>query len=270
MTKKEYRVAMDEIVFDMDFQKQTIDKLSSAAQQNRKELPQMNKKRIFKAFPLAAVLAVVLTVSAVAAVLLLNPSDVANEMQLPALAAAFESDSAVAINKTVESEGYDITLAGIVSGKDLSDSAFSQEVTDERTYAVVAVRNADGTPIEESISDFVVTPLVSGYAPRAVNAWTLGGGYSSFVKDGIAYYLFDYQSLEMFADHTVYLAAYQGSVPSSDDFTMDSNGAIDFTDSITGPHALFTLPMDESKADPAAVEQFFAESGIDKLLNPAD
>ena len=35
---------------------------------------------------------------------------------------------------------------------------------------------------------------------------------------GVLYYLLDVQNLEMFADHTVYVAFYQGASPSLDYF----------------------------------------------------
>ena len=66
------------------------------------------------------------------------------------------------------------------------------------------------------------------------------------------------------ADHTVYMAFYQGRTPDQDIFTMAEDGTIAFAESFEGPRALFTLPLDESKADPAAVEQFMDESGFDR------
>ncbi len=266
MNRDDYRAAMDVIPFHADFQQKTINKLTAAAQEIRKESNKMNLKRMTRTIPIVAVLVIVLSITAFAAVYLLRPSDVASELDDATLSQAFEGENAVLINKSVESDNCVITLAGIVSGSGLSD--FSQDVDVSRTYAVVSLRQSDGTPYEETPTSTVATPLVSGYAPRAVNAWTLGGGYSSFVKDGVAYFLFDYQSLEMFADHTVYLAVYQGSVPSNESFTMSADGTISFTDSYKGPHALFTLPMDESKADPAAVTKYFHEKGIDELINP--
>ena len=45
---------------------------------------------------------------------------------------------------------------------------------------------------------------------------------------------------------------------------MAEDGTIAFAENFEGPRALFTLPLDESKADPAAVEQFMDESGFDR------
>ncbi len=267
MNQYEYRAAIDAVQFRADFQQQAIETLSAAVQQNRKETNRMKTKRVPRLLPIAAIIVLILAITATAATILLRPSDVAAEFHDAALAAAFESDDAVIINESVESEGYLITLAGMVSGAGLSD--FAGDLDMDRTYVVVSVARTDGTPVEADTGT-VATPLISGYAPHAVNAWTLGGGFGTFARDGIAYYLFDYQSLELFADHTVYLAVYEGFAPSSSDFILSDDGTISISDSMTGPHALFTLPMDSSKADPAAVEAYFAASGIDKLLDSDD
>ena len=106
----------------------------------------------------------------------------------------------------------------------------------------------------------------TGYSPMAVNNWTLGAQANCIDRDGVVYYLLDTQSLEIFADHTVYLAFYQGFLPSRELFSMAEDGSIAFAEGITGPHALFTLPLDESKADPAAVDDFLESSGINPML----
>lgn len=64
---------------------------------------------------------VVGSASAYAAYRYLTPSQVADQMtEDGALAKAFESKDAITINETQKSAGYEITLMGIVTGKDLS------------------------------------------------------------------------------------------------------------------------------------------------------
>lgn len=64
---------------------------------------------------------VVGSASAYAAYRYLTPSQVADQMtEYGALAKAFESKDAITINETQKSAGYEITLMGIVTGKDLS------------------------------------------------------------------------------------------------------------------------------------------------------
>lgn len=260
MNRKDYREAVDSVRFSDDFEQRTIQQLRRAVEQPEKKENYSMKKRSVKTLVLAACLAAALVVSAVAAVVLLSPKDVANKLEDVTLAAAFESKDAVIVDKTVESDGYRFNLAGLVSGSGLSE--FASDVDAERTYAVLSVARTDGTPIEEATTSLAITPLVGGFSPRQVNAWTLGGGYSSFVEGGVAYYLFDCKDLSLFADHTIYLAAYEGFVPGPETFDMAEDGSISFTDKVEGPRALFTVPLDSAGADPAAAEQFLIDCGI--------
>ena len=114
------------------------------------------------------------------------------------------------------------------------------------------------------LGQYTFTPLVAGFTPWSVNSWTLDTGVSLLEQDGVLYYLLDVQNLEMFADHTVYVAFYQGASPSLDYFVMAEDGTISFAEKFEGPRALFTLPLEQSKADPAAVEQFMDNSGFDR------
>lgn len=261
MNQRDYRAAFDRVEFRPDFQQETVRLLRGAAgQPEKKEQEAMKIKHPTRMLALAAALVAVLVLSVSAATMLLSPRDVANQLEDPVLAAAFQSEDAMMLNEVIESEGYRFTMAGLISGKGLS--AFTQNVDESRTYAVAAVSRVDGTPIEEATTSLVLTPLVEGYAPQQVNAWTLGGGYSSIVRDGVAYYLFDCQSLQLFADHAVYLAAYEGFVPGPDVIATAEDGTLSFADGVTGPRALFTLPLDPAQADPAAAAQFLADCGI--------
>lgn len=272
MNREEYRKAFDALSFSADFEQRTVDRLARAAgQEKEKEILTMKTKRFGKTALLAAALAAMLVVSVSAVVALLSPKEVAEHMGDPVLAAAFESEGAVLLDETVTSGDYTVTLAGLISGDGLSanDIELNGEVISDRTYAVFTVENADGTPLQEQPWDLNYTPLVSGYYPWAVNSWTLGAGVTSFVEEGAAYYLLDTRNLEMFADHTVYLALYEGGVPSSAMFTMAEDGAIAFAPGWEGPQILFTLPLDPAKADPAAAAAFVEGTGLDFQAGPA-
>ena len=77
----------------------------------------------------------------------------------------------------------------------------------------------------------------------------------------MAYYLFDTRNLEMFADHTVYFAIYEGGVPDPATFPTAEDGTISLAEDMEG--ALFTLPLNESKADPAAARAFVEGTGLE-------
>ena len=190
----------------------------------------------------------------------LSASQVAEEMKQHTLAKAFEDNNAIAVNETVESGDYAITLMGLTSGANLDDWNEDLDVT--HTYAVVALDRLDGTPLETStvsLADHTVTGLVSGYAPWVVNNWTLESGVTGYAVDGTYYFLLDAGELGIFADHTVYLAYYEGGfVPSAEKFTVAEDGSIAFAGDYQGAHALFILPLDPSLADSAAAEALTA------------
>lgn len=271
MDREQYRAAFDQVKFREEFQRETVDLLlSRAGQRQEKENAVMNKKQIKRMPLIAAALAAVLIVSAAAATLLLRPADVAREAGNSALAAAFESPDAVEIGQTAESGEYRFTFSGLVSGAGLSD--LTSDVDAQRTYAVVTAQRLDGQPMtSDEMAALTATPLVSGYLPWAVNAWTLNGGYTGLIRDGVAYYLYEYDSLEVFAGRTVYLAVYEGMSPSAEMFAIADDGAISYKNGVSVPHALFTVPLDGAKADPAALAELEASlRGDGFLLTPAE
>ncbi len=256
MNRMDYRAAFDDIPFREDFQGRTIQKLrQSAGQQSEKECYFVKKKRVAL---VAAMASAMLAVSAFAAAVLLSPKDVAQHVGDETLAQVFESDEAVAINESKSVKGYNVTLMGMVSGEGLSDFADKNpDIVHDRTYAVLSMARADGNSITDDVPELTVSPLVEGYAPWQVNAWSLGGGCSTFAEDGTLYYLFECGNVEPFANHTVYLAVYEGThcPPSAEIFAFGEDGSISV---LPGKEAaLFPLPLDSAKADPAtALAQF--------------
>lgn len=222
----------------------------------------MQFKRTKKMAALIAASVAILVVSVSAAVLWLSPSQVAERMDKPDLAAAFESDGAVLIDETRNAGDYTVGLLGMVSGEKLS--AFESGLEEDHTYVVASLARTDGTALEQETYQpfqWTITPLVEGYRVNAVNNWTLDALAQCKVIDGVAYYIMDIQNLGIFADHTVYLAVYEGGVPSMDLFSMTRDGAISMRDSVVG--TLFTLPMDKSLADPAAAQALVESTGIE-------
>lgn len=253
MTRKEYRAAIDAVKLPEDFQSRTIRQLE---QQIRKEQPPMKKTRNIL---FAACLAAALIITAAATIHLLTPGEVAASHGDQTLSTAFSGDGAIVLDETAECGDFTFHLAGMVSGSGLSD--FCEDVMEDRSYLVVSRARTDGTPIEEAtITDYTITPLVAGYAPGTVNLRTLGGAASAFLQDGIVYYIYDFDSVTMFAGHTVYLAIYEGfHAPGPEIFTQAEDGSITFNPGFTDPHAIFEVPLDPAGADPEAVEDFLRE-----------
>ncbi len=266
MNWNDYRKAVDALPLSADFQERTEELVRRTAKiaELEKECISVKKKGFIKAVSIAAAVAL-LTISAYAASRWLSPAQVADMNGNAALAQAFESEDAIKLNQSVQTENFCVTLAGLVSGENLSE--LSDQADQARTYAVMILESLDGTPLNADdfpIVEYTLTPLVAGFTPWTVNNWTLNASVSLLERDGVLYYLLDTQNIEMFADHTVYMAFYQGRMPDQDIFTIAEDGTIAFAESFEGPQALFTLPLDESKADPAAVEQFMDESGFDR------
>ncbi len=205
----------------------------------------MTMKKSFGSILVAAVLVAVLTCAAFAAVRLLTAPEAASAAGNASLAEALSGPDAIALDGSETCGDYTIDLLSIVSGAAISDFVADGEVDAARSYMVAALRYTDGTPIETaSINDLMFTPLVEGYDPMEVNIFTLEGARTSFVQDGVEYIILDCSTLEPYAGHTVYFAAYQGISPGREIFSYDEDsGAIAFAEAYNGPQALFTLPL---------------------------
>ena len=248
MNREQYRAQVDALSFSSDFQDRTMARL--AQEKERKPMKKMNLKAVL----LAAAVVAAMSVTAYAAITL-APRDVAQRAGNEALAAAFEGEDAITVNETKTVGDYNVTLMGLVSGTGLSRvESLPDSVDQDKTYAVLAYARTDGADITEGVPDLTVSPLVEGYAPWRLNAWTLGGGVSSFAQEVVLYYLFECDNVEPFADHTVYLAVYPGThtPPSAELFGFeDATGVI----TSKGEAALFSLPLDESKANAQKAEE---------------
>jgi len=218
----------------------------------------------------AIVLAALLSVSAYAIVTLLTPAQVAREIGDKALAAAFEDGKGTLINESVTSHGYIFTLHGMTSGKNLSDFYPNADADTEQTFLVFSARRADGSPIKpadlKNGFPFMSGAFFSGYKPWMFSSFLLGSGVSALEKDGVYYMLFNVDdNIEMLADRTVTFAIWDGDLgiaPGAALLKMEDDGTIAFVDGLDKAHAMFTLPLDASKADPAKVERILEELGM--------
>lgn len=264
----DYRKAFDELSFSADFQERTADLLRTRARELEKERTDMTFNKTKRIAVLIAACVALLAVSVSATVMWLTPAQVAEEHNQPLLAEAFQGPDAIAINETVESGDFSITLLGLVSGRNLD--VLNEDLEKDHTYSVLALRRLDGEALTTQDFDFIsytMTPLVAGCSPTAVNNWTLDAHAQGLAKDGVYYYLLDTASIEMFADRTVYMAFYEGFAPSNDIFTVADDGTIAFAEDFTGVQALFTLPLDPAKADRAAADAFVESTGMDGWTN---
>lgn len=237
------------------------------------ELTMTKKHRTIKGIVcVAAVVAALLGTTVFAAYHLMSAAEIAQKADYGRLSAVLAEEDTKFDMTPQQCGDYTVELLGITTGKNLSN--FTDDVgNDDRTYIIGAISRTDGKAISDDYTGLMLTPLVSGYKPWDVNIFTLGGGKSEFItEDNMAdYFVYECDSLEMFADHTVYIAVYGGALPdwnsegfapSSDIFTMEEDGSIRFADNYKGAGAIFTVPFDKSKADPQKAAEFLEETGI--------
>jgi len=222
--------------------------------------------RRFGAVAAAFIAVLALATTAFATWHFMRPSQVAEMAGNTALSAAFESNSAININQSVTSDNHVFTLLAVVSGEDISDHPIynsTGEILRDRTYAILAVQNADGspmpTPMDADFQPFAVSPFVRGESPLRINAFTMDSGGISMVVDGVMYIIADFTNVTMFANRGVYLGVNSGMMMSDimNAFNFDEQtGAITANSYFEGINAIFTLPLDASHADPESARQF--------------
>ncbi len=224
------------------------------------------KKRKFsmkKVIIIAASIAL-LSVTAVASVRLLTPREVAEDMIFTDesgvthdhFATPFTLDDSVDINESRTDAGLKITFMGFAHGEgiDVSDLV----VDKNKTYAVIAIENEDGTPIEMMESMLTVSPLVKGMNPGLHNAFTFGASGMGTLIDGVQYQLMELELIEYFAANQLYLSVSDGA-PTIGAYLFDEqSGEITANPDHEGVNVLFNLPIDPSKADSTRVEEYLA------------
>ena len=249
------------------------------------EIQDMKRTRWLQANRFAAKAAAALcvlalgSVTAFAAARFLTPTEIAQEVGDQKLAAALQSEDAVEIGETQEFDKYNVTLLGMVSGKDLTDGkteAQEGEFHDDRTYVVCAIERTDGGEVGVDDS-FFVSPLIDGYDRSEVNIATLLGGYKEMISDDgkVMYHIADMDNIEPFADHRIHLAVQSGgffddAVSGEIAYRYDeATEAYSRETSFDGVNALFDLPVDPAKADPAKAAEILEgirESGDDTAV----
>ena len=148
-------------------------------------------------------------------------------------------------------------VLGIASGENLSKfESSSWELFPEKTYAVVAVEKTDGSPM--SFDDqILVTPLIEGLRPWEYNIFTMNGGYTADIIDGVLYRIIEFDNIEYFADRNVYIAVLSEAFPDNTAYSFDeTTGAIAPKDDYNGTNILIKLELDKSKADPKKAMEY--------------
>ena len=282
MSKKDIILELNEkqldelLTYTPNFSEQNLVNIKVRSLQKIKHMEKpIMKKPIFRRFGaiVAAVLAVMVVTTTVFAVWhFLRPSEVVDRAGNVALSAAFESEGAININQSITSGDHIFTLLAIVSGEDITDHPIynsTGEVLRERTYAVLAIQNTDGSPMplpmDVQYQPFAVSPFIRGESPRFINAFTMDAGSISMVVDGVMYMVADFTDVTVFTDRGVYLGVNSGLMMGDilDAFSFnEQSGEITARPDFGGSSALFHLPLDTSLADPERAAEILEENPI--------
>lgn len=222
---------------------------------------QTMKKNYMRKGVVAAACACVLatgSVSAYAAYHYLNPVQIAENVSNDLLREAFSSDDAIVINEAQESNGYRISLLGLVTGEGLDPYVPEEkksELNKKETYAAFAIERVDGTRrIENSLC---ISALISGVSFKDFNNGLTNASLTWFEKDGIVYELYNCNDLEQFADRGVYLGVVDSFGSESSAFEInEENGRYVKVDEYTGTNALFQLPFAKEAGDYEQAEKY--------------
>ena len=159
--------------------------------EEQRPMVERKKRRLSVAVIIAALVLCMSSATAYAVWKYLSPSDIAENIHDIKLSEAFLSEQALIINETQSYGGYSVTLLSIVSGEMLSEYLHysNGSVDADRTYAVVAIENANGVPMPHTSEDaygelkFFASPLICGYHPAFYNIASMSGNCTDMVQD---------------------------------------------------------------------------------------
>lgn len=158
--------------------------------------------------------------------------------------------------------GYQVTVLGLMSGEDLSESynVLNGSIRRDRTYCAVAIQKEDGTAVDAEKEEFFVSPLIGGLNPAHYNVASMGGSYGEFVEEGILYRLVECENITYFADHELYLSVSDTTFYDNRLYHYDETaGSISRNTDYEGLNALFKLEPDASLADPVKAQALLDE-----------
>lgn len=224
-------------------------------EREEKDMLNKNTHNMKRVLLLTAAVICLIGTTVFAALHLLSAKDVANKLGEPGLAKYFDGQSA--LSETVEDGEYKATVLGITSGENLSNfKSSSWDVFPEKTYAVVAVEKTDGSDMTFD-DNILVTPLIEGLSPWEYNIFTMNGGYSADIIDGVLYRIIEFDNIEIFADRNVYIAVLSERFLNNTAYSFDEKtGTIAAKKDYNGTNILIKLNLDKSKADPKKAEEY--------------
>ena len=132
------------------------------------------------------------------------------------------------------------------------DEEINSGVSKEKSYYVVAVENT-----KKKDERMIASPFVKGKAPWQYNLFIMGGSSESQLIDGIRYYIYECDNLDIFANHGVYLGV-SDQTPGAENFCYDKKtGEISANPKYKGVSVLFEVSLDKTKANEDKAQEAF-------------
>lgn len=241
--KEKYKYEIGSVCYGNDFEQRTIELLNKKNSKNVTIV--FRKHKAIKILAAAIILIVLLSTSVFAVTYFLSAKEVSKEVGEKNAEALFSTNDFDVI--TISNDEYSVSFHGAVTGNDLTDFS-NEEIEESCSYAVFSITSTNGEKlslIDGMPLNFAVT--VDGYSPLTI--WSLGFSANGLEKDGVLYYLFKYVDLEVFADKNVCIAVFEGSFPTENILTLNENGKVVYNDNYKGFKGIFSLPLDENKAN---------------------
>ncbi len=257
--EKEYKQQLGAVRFSENFEAETVELLKSAAQGKERT----NMKKNVKIVLAAAAFVLLMTVTAFAISGLLSAREVAERIGETYVAESFEQQEYA--TESFTDKGYTVSLLGIVKG----ERFLSDELKADCSYFAVSVASADGYALSlVGGNPLGMSVIIEGYPAWQINSWSLDTSAHGIEENGVLYYLYECENLEIFADRNVYLAVYEGFVPGLDIINMKDNGEFEFAKGYEGFKAMFKIPLDATKANPEAAHEIIKEFIVDETPEP--
>ncbi|MDE7339428.1 MAG: hypothetical protein K2N80_02545 [Lachnospiraceae bacterium] len=227
----------------------------------------MKKRKMISFAAMAAVCILAISTTAVAAIKYLSKDEIVSEAGNEGTEEAFGGDEVMELNETLEAGGYCFKLYAAATREGLIKSGLEDSVSEEGgTYVVLSIERTDGVPMPEMSSNeyadlhFFVSPLIQGLEPWRYNIASMGGAFSTIVKNGVLYRIIECDDIALFADRQVYLCITDTDFYPAEAYDYhETDGTITRKEGYQGINLLMNLPIDSGRADEAAALTYLRE-----------
>lgn len=235
--------------------------------QSGKEVFDMRKRKKVSVAAMAAVCILAVSMTAVAAVKYLTKEEIVSQIGDEDVSKAINGEESLELNQTIEAGDYRFKLYAAATKEKLAESGLADDIGDNGgTYVILSIERLDGTPMPETSSNayndvhFFISPLIQGLEPWMYNIASMGGGYSTTVKNGVLYRIIECDDIALFANRHIYLCITDTDFYESEAYHYnETDGTISRNESYGGINLLLDLPIDNNRADEEKARAYLQE-----------